>query len=124
MDSKRPGPLDHIQIDPDQDLDVFVDDQLFTVSMSGFFAKRLQTFGDWVMKTEKPEKILEVSNSLIERPNEVPADILGYNMQTYLMLMQAVRTSAIESGATTKMKYKVIQASVQNTPELGSDLDT
>lgn len=124
MEEKRPGMMDHIQIDPDQELDVFVDEKLFTVSMSGFFAKRLQTFGDWIMNTQKPEKMLEIYNSLIERPDDVPTDILTYNVQTYLMLMQAVRSSAIEAGATTKMKYKDIQASVQNTTELGSDLDT
>jgi hypothetical protein len=122
--NQKPGPLSHVNIDPHAELDVFIDDKVFTINMSGFFAKRLQAVGDWLLKSQPSEKVLVAYNQIIEKPDESPTDLFAYNIQTFLMLMQAVDKAALEQGATKKMTYAEIQESVKDATELDSDLDT
>lgn len=112
-----------LNIDPNQELDVFIDDKTFTITMSGFFAKRLQSVGDWLMRSEDSEKILQAYNSILEKPNEQPADLLSFNIQTFLMLMKEIEKCAIEQGATKKSKFGDMQQSIENAAEVITKMD-
>lgn len=124
METKPPSLFGDLDIDPNKEVDVFIDDKTFTVTMSGFFAKRLQGVGDWLMRSEDPEKILQAYNSILEKPNEQPADLLSFNIQTFLMLMKEIEKCAIEQEATKKTKFGDIQQSIENTAEVITKLDT
>lgn len=123
-ENQTSGPLGHVNIDPHAELDVFIDEKIFTINMSGFFAKRLQAVGDWLMKSQPSEKVLVAYNQIIEKPDESPTDLFAYNIQTFLMLMQAIDKAALEQGATKKMTYAEIQDSIKDATEFSSELDT
>lgn len=116
--------INNANIDPDTEVDVYIDDKVFIIEMSGFYVKRLQAMGDWFLSLESTEKILKAYNTISENPNGPINDLLTFNIQTYLMLMQTVDKAAKEQGATKKMKYKDLTASVQNATELVPDEDT
>lgn len=124
MEDATKSIINNANIDPDTEVDVYIDDKVFIVEMSGFFIKRLQAMGDWFLSLESTEKILKSYNTLMENPAGPINDLLTFNVQTYLMLMKALDNAAKEQGATKKMKYKDAVASVQNATELVPDQDT
>lgn len=124
MEDATKSIINNANIDPDTEVDVYIDDKVFIVEMSGFFIKRLQAMGDWFLSLESTEKILKSYNTLMENPAGPINDLLTFNVQTYLMLMKALDNAAKEQGATKKMKYKDAVASVQSATELVPDQDT
>lgn len=110
--------LDNMSIDLDQELEVFVDDKLFKVSMSGFFAKRLQALADWILSKEDPEKMIKIYEKMADNPEQVPTDLEAFNYETLIMLMQAIQTSGQEQGATEKTTMRKMQDANQHSAEL------
>lgn len=115
---QMPNPLDNLDIDPGMEFDVFIDDKIINVPMSGFFVKRLQVLGDWIVNTKTPEEVLLVYNKIIEK-NEL-TDTFEINLETFLMLMDHIDKCAKEQGATKKMKVSEIKESIQDTPKVSS----
>lgn len=116
--------LNSTGVDPDAELDVFIDSKVFTVKMSGFFAKRLQSMANWILTTQDTEKILLCYENLAKNPTDVPTDIMEFNLQTLLILMKSVEESAMEQGATEKSTFRQMQQSIQDTSEITAKLDT
>ncbi len=115
--------MDQLNMDPNTELDVYIDEATFDLKVSGFFAKRLQAMGEWMLRTQKHEEVLKCYESLSKDPSQTPEDINCFNIQTFLMLMQAVDKAAIDQGATKKMKASEMRESIENATKISSDLD-
>lgn len=115
--------MDQLNMDPNTELDVYIDEATFDLKVSGFFAKRLQAMGEWMLRTQKHEEVLKCYESLSKDPSQTPEDMNCFNIQTFLMLMQAVDKAAIDQGATKKMKASEMRESIENATKISSDLD-
>lgn len=120
-----------MNIDVDQEIDAFIDDKIFTISMSGFFVKRLQAFSDWAFGAHDPNHMIKIYEKIVDKPDEVPADVDAYNVQTFLMLIQEIHKAAKEQGAMEKTTIRKMQESLENieksiqdTPDIVPDKDT
>jgi hypothetical protein len=115
--------MDQLNMDPNTELDVYIDDATFDLKVSGFFAKRLQAMGEWLLRMQKHEEVLKCYESLSKDPSQTPEDMNCFNIQTFLMLMQAVDKAAVEQGATKKMKAYEMRESIENATKISPDLD-
>jgi len=115
--------LSNTGVDPDAEIDVFIDSKIFTVKMSGFFAKRLQSMANWILTTQETEKVLASYENLAKNPTDVPTDVFEFNLQTLLILMKSVEESALEQEATEKSTFRKMQQSIQDTSEIVTKLD-
>jgi hypothetical protein len=106
------NPLDGMDIDPNMEFDVYVDDKMINITLSGFFVKRLQVLGDWIVNTKTPEDVLLVYNKLLEK--EQLTDTFEINLETFIILMNEIDKCAKEQDATKKMKFSEIKESVKN----------
>lgn len=112
------NPLDSIDIDPNMEFDVYVDDKIINIELSGFFVKRLQVLGDWLVNTKSPEEVLITYNKFLER--EELTETFDINLETFMILMNEIDKCAKEQGATRKMKFSEIKDSVKDTPKVSS----
>lgn len=115
--------MDQLNMDPNTELDVYIDDATFDLKVSGFFAKRLQAMGEWLLRMQKHEEVLKCYESLSKDPSQTPEDMNCFNIQTFLMLMQAVDKAAVDQGATKKMKAYEMRESIENATKISPDLD-
>ena len=94
---------------PESEIDVIDDDKVFTIEMSGFFAKRIQSLNTWFTNKKKPEELLAIFEKLIENSetgeNKYP-DAFSFHFETLLILTEEINKRARESGAIKKMKMK------------------
>jgi hypothetical protein len=116
--------MDQLNMDPNTELDVYVDEATFNIKLSGFFAKRLQALGEWILKQQKHEDVIKCYEHLAQDGEQVPEEMYCFNIQTYLMLMQAIDKAAVEQGGTKKMKVYEIRESIENASKISSDLNT
>jgi hypothetical protein len=110
------NPIDNL--DPNTEFDVFIDDKIINVPMSGFFVKRLQLLGDYVVSTKSPEEIIAIYDKMAE--GKELTDTFEINLETFITLMNQIDTSGKEQGATKKMKVSEIKDSIQDTSKLSS----
>lgn len=112
------NPLENIDIDPDTEFDVYIDDKMVNLTVSGFFIKRLQVLGDWIVNTKSPEEVLSAYNKMLEKQDLT--DTFEINLETFMILMNELDKCAKEQGATKKMKFSEIKDSVKDTPKVSS----
>ena len=113
---QQTNPLDNL--DPNTEFDVFIDDKIINVPMSGFFVKRLQVLGDYIVSTKQPEEIIAIYDKFVE--GKELTDTFEINLETFITLMNQIYASAKEQGATKKMKVSEIKDSIQDTSKLSS----
>lgn len=111
-------PIDKFDLDPNTEFEVFIDDKIVTIPMSGFFIKRLLLLGDWIVSSKSPEEVLAAYQKIAE--DKELTDTFEVNLETFMTLMNQIDKCAKEQGATKKMKVSEIRESGQNTTEVSS----
>jgi len=111
-------PIDKFDLDPNTEFEVFIDDKIVNVPMSGFFIKRLQLIGDWLVTSKSPEEVIAAYQKIAE--DKELTETFEVNLQTFMTLMNHIDQCAKEQDATKKMKVSEIRESGQNTTEVSS----
>ena len=111
-------PIDKFDLDPNTEFEVFIDDKIINVPMSGFFIKRLQLIGDWLVTSKNPEEVVAAYQKIIE--DKELTDSFELNLQTFMTLMNHIDQCAKEQEATKKMKVSDIRESLQDTSKVSS----
>lgn len=93
--------------DPEQEIEVYDDNKIFTISLSGAFAKRLNAVGAWMTERKDPTEILKIYEKLAS-DNEDKYDHFTFHFETMLILLREVEQQARNNGAIIKAKVKDI----------------
>lgn len=108
MEHKEENPteklLDSIT-DPESEIEVYDDDKIFNISLSGSFAKRLTALGAWMTERKKPEEILKIYEKLANDSDD-KYDHFTFHFETILILLREIETQAKVNGAVKKVKIK------------------
>jgi len=91
------NPIDKLDLDPNMEFDIFIDDKIVNIPMSGFFIKRLQ-----IAENKELTNTFEI------------------NLQTFITLMNHIDQCAKDQGATKKMKVSEVRDSLQDTTKVVS----
>jgi hypothetical protein len=108
MEDKEENPtekfLDAIT-DPEAEIEVYDDEKIFNISVSGAFAKRVTALGAWMTERKKPEEILKIYEKLASDVDD-KYDHFTFHFETVLILLRELETQAKANGATKKIKIK------------------
>ena len=97
---------------PESEIDVIDDDKVFAISMSGYFAKRLQSLNTWFTEKKKPEELLAMFELLSNGEGDTKyPDSFTFHFETLLILTQEINKQAMEAGAIKKVKIKDLYTS-------------
>ena len=110
-EEKTPGEqLNNMLNDPEQELEVFDDEKVFNIPMSGAFAKRLQALTVWMTDKKNPEEILKVYEAIAAEDDDpnVKYDQFTLHLETMLILLREMETQARASDCIKKVKVKDI----------------
>lgn len=93
---------------PESEVDVIDDDKVFTIEMSGFFAKRIQSLNTWFTSKKKPEELLAIFERLVQNTDQETKypDSFSFHFETLLILTEEINNKAREAGAIKKVKMK------------------
>lgn len=106
-ENKTPGQqLNDMLNDPEQELEVFDDDKVFNIPISGFFAKRLQALSVWITDKKNPEEILKVYELITSDDPNKKYDAFTLHVETMLILLEEMETQAREANCLKKIKVK------------------
>lgn len=108
-EDKTPGEkLTNMLNDPEQELEVFDDDKVFNVPISGSFAKRLQALTVWLTEKKNPEEILKIYEVIASEDSNKKYDHFTLHLETMLILLKEMENQAREAGCIKKIKMKDI----------------
>lgn len=91
--------------DPEAEIEVYDDEKIFNISLSGSFAKRLTALGAWMTERKKPEEILKIYEKLASDGDD-KYDHFTFHFETMLILLRELETQAKANGATKIIKIK------------------
>lgn len=111
-------PIDKLDLDPNMEFDIFIDDKIINIPMSGFFIKRLQLLGDWLVTSKNPEEVIAAYDKIAE--GKELTDTFEVNLQTFITLMNHIDQCAKDQEGTKKMKVSEVRESIQNTSKVSS----
>ena len=94
--------------DPEQELEVFDDEKVFNVPMSGAFAKRLQALSVWMTDKKNPEEIIKVYETIASEDENLKYDQFTLHLETMLILLKEMETQARSANCIKKVKVKDI----------------
>lgn len=100
-----PEKLVDMMTDPEQEIEVYDDAKIFSISLSGAFAKRLNAVGAWMTERKDPTEILKIYEKLAN-DSEDKYDHFTFHFETMLILLKEVEEQARNSGAVIKKKIK------------------
>ena len=115
MENQETNPIEdftNLVGDPEQEIEVLNDETIFSVPMSGAYAKRLQAVGAWMVESKKPEEILKIYEKISLADENTKYDIFTYHLETMLILFQEIEKQAREAQAIKKQKIKDIEGLV------------
>ena len=112
------NPIDKLDLDPNMEFDIFIDDKIVNIPMSGFFIKRLQILGDWLVTSKNPEEVIAAYDKIAE--GKELTETFEINLQTFITLMNHIDQCAKEQGATKKMKVSEVRDSLQDATKVVS----
>jgi hypothetical protein len=115
MENQETNPIEdftNLVGDPEQEIEVLDDESVFSVPMSGAYAKRLQAVGAWMIQTKKPEEILKIYEKISSSEDGSDYDAFTFHLETMLILFQEIEKQARESKAIKKQKIKDIEGLV------------
>jgi hypothetical protein len=106
-EEKTPGEqLSDLVTNPEQELEVYDDDKVFSVPMSGAFAKRLQALTVWMTDKKNPEEILKVYETIASEDENLKYDQFTLHLETMLILLKEMETQARSANCIKKVKAK------------------
>lgn len=94
--------------DPETEVEIYQDDKLIDIKISGFFAKRLNLLTNTMINQKPVEDILVSYEKMAQ--DDTKFDQFTFNLETMLTLMRAIEDSARENGALKKVKLNEIQS--------------
>lgn len=97
-----------ILTDPEQEIEVLDDDKVFSIPMSGAYAKRIQALGAWMTDKKKPEEILKMYEIIASEDENVKYDHFTFHFETMLILLQEIEKQARAGNCIKKVKTKDI----------------
>lgn len=98
--------------DLEQEIEVLDDEKIFSIPMSGAYAKRLQALGAWMTESKKPEEILKIYETLSSADENTKYDFFTFHLETMLILLHEIEKQAREAGSITKVKIKDVEGLV------------
>jgi hypothetical protein len=115
MENQETNPIEdftNLVGDPEQEIDVLDDEAIFSIPMSGGYAKRLQAVGAWMIESKKPEEILKIYEKIASSEDGSKYDAFTFHLETMLILFQEIEKQAREANAIKKQKIKDIEGLV------------
>jgi len=115
MENQETNPIEdftNLVGDPEQEIEVLDDETIFSVPMSGAYAKRLQAVGAWMVESKKPEEILKIYEKISSSEDGSGYDSFTFHLETMLILFQEIEKQAREAQAIKKQKIKDIEGLV------------
>jgi hypothetical protein len=91
--------------DPEQEIEVYDDEKIFNIALSGAFAKRLNAVGAWMTERKDPTEILKIYEKLASDSDD-KYDHFTFHFETMLILLREVEQQARNNGAIKKVKVK------------------